>query len=410
MLKISDLQMLGNIDCIFRNRIILYGAGDLGMRSLKLLKQLKIFVYGICDTDQNLWGKTISGYRILSIQQLSEACTKQCSTIILSMANPEYVEQVLRILDDYKISNVECYTYFALKTAVELHIEDKRIAEAYRKDFYIARKAFYDYLLNDWENRARKFIYSSMLHDTIAVLQPGKVGSTSIAKSLDKEKIHYSHLHSLAFGNWLDPNIKNSYGIWHQWQKSPIKKLESIHQSEKVKVISLVRDPIGRSIADYFEGLGSEYMKYESNENFDIYQEVNEFIRKEAKVGEYGYIFEWFNQEIKNFFGIDIYQYGFDRKKGYFIICEGNVEILLIKMERINDCQEILGQFVGVDNFELEKENIGDRKLYKFVYEEVKRTIQIPKDILDFYYKGNKAMDHFYTETEKKEFKRKWSK
>lgn len=409
MLKINDLQMVENIDYIFRNRIILYGAGDFGQRSFRLLKQAGISIYGICDTDESLWGKTIKGHQVLSIQELLEIQTKEHITIILSIANPDYVEQVLVNLEAYGITNVDCYTYFALKTAIELHIEDQRIAEEYRKDFYIARKAFYDYLLNDWENRAREFIYSIMRYDTIVVLQPGKVGSTSIAKSLEKAKLHYIHLHSLSFGNWLNPDIHNSYGIWHQWEKSPIEKLGSVHQSQKIKIISLVRDPIGRSIADYFEGLGSEYSKYDSDKNFNLYQEINKFIEKEARVGKFGYIFEWFNQEIKGFFGIDVYKYRFDKEKGYQIICKDNIEILLIKMEKMNDCQEVLGQFVEVEDFKLERGNVGNKKLYKFAYEEAKKNIKIPKNILDFYYIGNEAMDYFYTEEEKQEFSKKWT-
>ena len=63
---------------------------------------------------------------------------------------------------------------------------------------------------------------------------------------------------------------------------------------------------------------------------------------------------------------------------------------------------------MGVENFNLVKTNVGRDKLYRFAYEELKNTIDIPESILDFYYENNKAMDHFYTKREKEQFRKKW--
>ena len=42
------------------------------------------------------------------------------------------------------------------------------------------------------------------------------------------------------------------------------------------------------------------------------------------------------------------------------------------------------------------------------MYKNVRDVIKIPRDIVDFYYKDNPRMDHFYTEEEKTEFLKKW--
>jgi len=81
---------------------------------------------------------------------------------------------------------------------------------------------------------------------------------------------------------------------------------------------------------------------------------------------------------------------------------------LLIKTEKLSGSQDILGQFIGNKDFKLLDSNVGNQKTYKFAYEEVKNTIRIPEHIIDFYYRGNKAMDHFYTEEEKKRLIQKW--
>lgn len=98
------------------------------------------------------------------------------------------------------------------------------------------------------------------------------------------------------------------------------------------------------------------------------------------------------------------------RKKGFQIIKKGNVELLLIKTEKLNGCQEVIGQFIGIKNFKWMNANVGTDKPYKFIYNEVKGTIKIPKQIIEFYYKRNKCMDHFYSLEEKKKFSERWSK
>ena len=131
---------------------------------------------------------------------------------------------------------------------------------------------------------------------------------------------------------------------------------------------------------------------------------------RHTKVGEYGAIFEWFNMEIKKIFGIDVLEYDFNKEKGYQIIQKDNVELLLVKAEQLDFCQDIIGKFVEVEDFKVERKNVGSEKLCKFVYDEVKKRIEIPKYILDFYYKENKAMDHFYTAEEKEKLRKKWSR
>lgn len=408
MLKVRDLEMLNDIGLVYKNKIVLYGAGDYGHRALRLLAQLEIPVYGVFDSNERICEKRIRGHRVRPAESLAEIYGNEQITIIITIANPAYVENVLERLEQDGLVGVTCYTFFALKFTVELHINDKRIKETYREDFFIARNTFFEYMQNYWENRGRRLIYSTMLQDMVIVLQPGKVGSSSIVASLEKLKIYCIHSHCLSFTNWLSNDIHNAYGSRYCWQYKLSEELKSFHSMQKIKVISLVRDPIGRAVSDFFQGLEmSEYSRYDSSD-LDICQRINNFIRRESEVGCCGYMFEWFNQEIKEVFGIDVYEHDFDRKKGWQLIYKDNVELLLLKSEKLDDCQEIIGEFVENDNFELIKENVGNEKPCKFAYDEVKRIIEIPEVVLNFYYKDNQAMDHFYTEEEKKGFYKKW--
>ena len=54
--------------------------------------------------------------------------------------------------------------------------------------------------------------------------------------------------------------------------------------------------------------------------------------------------------------------------------------------------------------------NVGALKYYKYLYEELKKRIRIPSELIDMQYSGNRQLDHFYTEEEKEQFRKKWSK
>lgn len=398
--KIRDLDLLNEINILYHNKIVLYGAGDYGKRAIKLMEQLGIHILGVCDSDEGKVGKKIAGYKILSILELSQIFKKESLIIIMTMARPSHINQVLDNLDQYGMTDIACYTYFALKFSVEFHINDPRIKECYRENFQLARKMYNANVYGDRVNLIRRYIWASELHDVVLVLTPRKVGTTSVAESLIKSSIYSIQTDRLMPGSWTNEKAFDK----NEW-------LHFLKSEKRIRVISLIRDPISRAISDYFYGLcmdgySRNYLTIKPN----IYQGINAFIEAEIKVGEYGSVFEWFNQEIEGAFGIDIYQHNFDKEKGYTIICKDNIELLLIKMEKLNDCQEVIGQFAGVEGFQLIRENEGSEKLYKFAYDEFKKTVEIPQHIINFYYANNKKMDYFYTTEEKDYFRKKWTR
>ena len=89
----------------------------------------------------------------------------------------------------------------------------------------------------------------------------------------------------------------------------------------------------------------------------DSFEGVKRFLETEKKTGNCGAVFEWFNVELKEPLGLDIYQYEFDKMRGYQIIEKDNIELLLIKLEKLDECSEVIGRFVGKDNFSIVKSN-----------------------------------------------------
>lgn len=399
MLKIKDLELLKNIDVLFENKIILYGAGTYGIRANQLLEKMQISIIGFADSDVMKCGTLIEGHKVLTFKEIADILKEDEHTIIIiTIENPDSVEQVLKILEKNEINGINCYTYFALKHTIEFHIEDERIQEDFRQNEKIMKEIY-----SKWFTVYREYISTTMLlnivmkKNNLLILQPGKVGSKSVQDSLDKMRIPNMHAHTLT-GKWSRDAFDMSTKI-----------LQYLKSIDKIKIISLIRDPIARGISVYFQSFREYIMTvYTESFNPDTIQGVNALLQEESRRGTYGAMFEWFNIEIKQIFGIDVYQYDFDKDRGCQIIKQDNVELLLIKLENLDNCQDIIGRFVGVENFNLVKTNVGRDKLYRFAYEELKNTIDIPESILDFYYENNKAMDHFYTKREKERFRKKW--
>lgn len=59
MVKIHDLELLEDINILYDNEIILYGAGDYGKRAKRLLEKINISILGFGDSSEEKWG----GYR-----------------------------------------------------------------------------------------------------------------------------------------------------------------------------------------------------------------------------------------------------------------------------------------------------------------------------------------------------------
>jgi hypothetical protein len=227
----------------------------------------------------------------------------------------------------------------------------------------------------------------------ILVYQAGKVGSTTIRASIAKLDINCNHIH-----------------ILNDWEKNVYQNV--FKDSKVVRIITLVRDPISRELSHFFHNIGNIY--YPSM-NIPIGNSFMSAIIEHLKSLESAFIrnknmFSWFDRELKSVFGIDIYAHPFDREKGYTIIKQGNVEVLAMKLEKLNSLESVIGDFIDAPEFKLVNANDGDNKSYKYLYKNVKDTIKIPREIFDMYYKNNPKMNHFYTEEEKAAFLKKWEK
>lgn len=91
MARIYDLELLKDIDILYDNEIILYGAGDYGERAKKLLEEIDISVLGFGDSNKMKWGGVVGEKKIFSLHEMDEKISKK-TIVIIAVADVNDVE------------------------------------------------------------------------------------------------------------------------------------------------------------------------------------------------------------------------------------------------------------------------------------------------------------------------------
>lgn len=399
---IRDYDFIHNIDVLFEKKIVIYGAGARGRKSAWLLEDTAVGFDCFCDKDVSK--KQWLGHPIITIDMLQEKLNHEDYMIVIS--SEDHGEEMIEELDKREIRAYTC-TWYGLQTGIELHAEDERFPEIFRRDFVQRKHVYTSFHTLYLRNKSSGYL-CNIPHASI-IYQSGKVGSTSLGYTFKKEKVDALQEHM--FGPTTETETMN--GIYSYFSNK--------YKSKGGKFITLVREPIARSLSLFMQCFDKEYIVEGSlsqgleksfkirqcDENYDLGKNASKWM---AEILDTNDEFLWFDKEIKVVTGIDIYQYPFDKEKGYAWIKEGNIEILVLKLEKLQENLAVIEDFVGKPGIELVRGNIGDEKWSKYIYEELKTRVKIPARLLDSQYKDNWQMDHFYTEEEKEKFRQKWSK
>ncbi|OEF99782.1 hypothetical protein BHF71_00985 [Vulcanibacillus modesticaldus] len=254
--------------------------------------------------------------------------------------------------------------------------------------------------------------------DAIIIYQMGKVGSTSIEESIKNYSKNVIHIHSLYSQNAYD-HFKNYQSIkFYVSLKERIRykifaylKRYILRRNKRIKIITLVREPISRNISMFFQDIHIPIFeiakffdnRYEENVNNEMIYKM--YIDKFNH--EYGV--DWFDKELKRAFNIDIYDYNFDKEKGFSIIKKDNINLLVIKMEKLNELEKQIGDFLEIEDFKLKNVNISSKKWYADLYKDFKKKFSPSEEYIDTLY-NSRYMKHFYSEEEINHFRNKWLK
>ena len=235
--------------------------------------------------------------------------------------------------------------------------------------------------------------------EPVILYQMGKVGSTSIRESLKRHGVHpVFHVHRM---NPL--NIEGTRAAFvKRGQVPPYDRTGAylyrnvVQNKKKARIITIVREPVSRNISAFFQNYellsGVDYLQNGSTKN----ELVSRFLANYP----HQVPLTWFNVEMKQTLGIDVFSYPFPKKKGYLIIKQGNFELLILKLDLPDTIKEkIIGNFVGLVDFKLRRHNTAQNKKYAKTYKDFTTGVSLPytyvKQLCD-----SKYSRHFYSKSE----------
>lgn len=246
----------------------------------------------------------------------------------------------------------------------------------------------------------------------VLIYQMGKVASSSIYSSLRTAKdFDVFHVHRLNPDNIelvrkehvrrgaLPPIEQEKLGLYlYDEVIKPRRKT--------VRIISLVREPIGRNISAFFENMQSILGMVNAQNIVHSEQLIAYFLRNY----HHDVPLTWFDIEMRATTGIDVYKHRFPYEQGYQIINAPPYHLLIMRCELDDgEKEQCIAEFLDTDSFQLSRSNEAISKEYADAYQTFIDAINVPAEYADRMLSSRYAQ-HFYSREERQAIHKKWTK
>ncbi|PDO09565.1 MAG: hypothetical protein BLM47_11680 [Candidatus Reconcilbacillus cellulovorans] len=356
--------------------VIIFGAGETTKQTLECLNEKeRANIIALIDNDRRKIGSELFNIPIYSPKILEERpkFTKNCDTIIIRVQQKrtanEIEEQIVQNTNHfYKI--IKCYSF---------PLDDSSTMEE-----------VLDYI------RVTNGL-------PIMVYQMGKVGSRTIVDSLYQHGFESWHIHYLSkkFYKWLE-------------RREPITFLDAVHQvandrMDRIKVISLVRNPLERNVSSFFQNIERfhpDLVRGYRDGSVSIEEIIEVFFQRHG-IEDHDQPLTWWDRELKGMLNFNVFEEKFPKEEGYCIYHTREADILLIKLEKLNECaEEAFEKFLGIKYFRIKESNRGNKKSYYDIYQDFKNKIKFPIQYVNKYLEA-REIRHFYTDEEIESMRRR---
>jgi len=251
---INELNLIENIEILYNNKIILYGAGDIGIQSYMKLKALEIPVGYFCDSNVAKCGDSVLGIEIISLTKLKELDAIEDLVIVITSNRIEFIDGIIESISLIQLRTDKIFTAVGLNLSLIQNLNDTRISLSSQDVFcnmYNIENLQYD--IGNYAGRDKLSAIFQCIRllsldiGNILVYQPGKVGSTSVSNSLSQAGIMNTKLH------YLNTTLLDTERYNEKIQHTLTNYIENykrlIKSNKPIKIITLIREPISRSIS-----------------------------------------------------------------------------------------------------------------------------------------------------------------
>ena len=286
-----------------------------------------------------------------------------------------------------------------------------------------------------WRILEEKYLYEKTLRyverekragkSVLFVHTMGKVGSSTVRRSIRSSEVGES---TTVYGTYfLSPaGVKffreledAGYGRWGLFRR-PVKSLmaEAKVLSEQlaakrfgdscIRVVSIVRDPVATNISGFFQNYPWWPLDLQKRCIAGKDGCVDELIAHFMQDYPHSVPVDWWDNELKQVFGVDVLASRFPKEEGYEIYKTAEVEVLVLKLEKMKGCfKQAIKEFMGIENIEIISKNEARDKWYGDVYDRFLETISLPVAYVDRLY-NSPLYQNFYSQEELENFRSKW--
>lgn len=200
---IKDYEFISkDINVLFEKQVVIYGAGVYGRRTAMLLEDAQLEISCFCDKDMSK--RQFMGHPVIRIEELKRKVQRtQCLIVV---ASNKYCDN---IIGELIRENIEAYvcTWYGIQVGIELNIKDKCFPIEFQ-DAFLRKAKMYDKLFSNYDERYEILRHLYVHPNAVLVYQPGKVGSQTIARTLQTEGVDVIHFHGLA-KSYLNKELNN---------------------------------------------------------------------------------------------------------------------------------------------------------------------------------------------------------
>ena len=245
------------------------------------------------------------------------------------------------------------------------------------------------YYEDRFANADTEWLCNADLH----IFQPGKVGSSAIAKTLEGR---YP-------GNVLHLHWPTDMALHYPACSLTHASLVNHPRERPLRVISAGRELVSRVLSgmcQYLDTVGRKAGVALHLDHAIAYLE-------DAFMHDCDVITGWFDHRFHC--GLNIYAHRFDHEHGYVHLRNGIIDLFLYRQEDLVRIERPLAEFLGLPDFRLSRHNTAESKGYQWVYREMMARFVIPRPILEELY-ATPYMRFFYSEDERARMMEHWAR
>ncbi len=267
--------------------------------------------------------------------------------------------------------------------------------------------------MNNLKNWLRRAVYSLKYHidnlklpnsPLILVYSKGKTGTTTVFDTIrgaGKNNVFQLHTLNEATISERKLSYRKTKALYPSAFINSLylkRKLVGIMEAKKkIEIVTVVRDPLAITLSSFFQNKEKHYRRELSSvEILDVLRE------SEIENGK------WFDSELLQQFGFNIFEKDFNKSAGYHIYENDNVRLLVVKLEMVNETlTQALSSFFAIEEMDLIKSNQMQDKSYRELYTTVKNNFRFKETELKEMY-NTRYMNQFYSQSEIQVFIDNW--